>query len=309
MSKKSNLNHQFINEVKKETRFGESKHEAKQKNRQEAKRNHEKYEQVKGIFSRKTYNDYCSSLKVFTNYIVKNHSEVKNIEQCKRYIPEYVDYLRDEKGLSEWTVHTYIYALRAAYHCEVRDLDVTLKTRSRADVIRCRDAADSAYRQEERYRDTINMVKATGCRRMEILRLRKEDFREKCDRSGNKTGEWEVHKRGKGGIDRWCLVNPSYVDFVKGYLNRATTISQNGEERLFRKADIPAKLAVHDLRSDYACDLYRYYERCGYGNGDIYHCRKDLKGYHYDKGILDKVSFDLQHARDNVVIDYLWKMR
>ena len=28
----------------------------------------------------------------------------------------------------------------------------------------------------------------------------------------------------------------------------------------------------------------------------------------YDKGILQKVSYNLQHSRNNVVISYLWKM-
>ena len=308
MSRKSNINHQFLSELQKETCFGESKHKKKQEHRQTAKQNHEKYQQVRGIYSHKTYNDYAKSLKTFTNYVVKNHSEVKNIENCKKYIPEYINTLRN-KGLSEWTIHMYVYSFRSVYHCEISDLGITLKTRSRADVVRCRDAQDSAYRQSERYQNVINMMKATGCRRMELLRLRKEDFRERTNPTGNKTGEWEVYKRGKGGIHRWTLVNPSYVDFVADFLKNAITTTHHGEERLFKKSDIPAKLPCHDLRSDYACDLYRYYEKNGYGSGNLYHCRKDLKGYHYDKAILSKVSYALQHNRDNVVIDYLWKMR
>lgn len=155
----------------------------------------------------------------------------------------------------------------------------------------------------------INLIKATGCRREEILRLRKEDFRKQTDRNGNETGELEVLKRGKNGIKRWCIVNPSYREFVEEYISNHTTIPISGENRLFQKADIPSSMPVHDLRSDYACDLYRYFESKGYASGQIYHCRKELKGYHYDKGILSKVSFNLQHSRDNVVIVYLWKMR
>lgn len=50
---------------------------------------------------------------------------------------------------------------------------------------------------------------------MELLRLRREDFRERTDCNGNKTGELEVYKRGKGGIERWCLVNPAYNELQK----------------------------------------------------------------------------------------------
>lgn len=308
MSRKSNLNHQFINEIKKECKFKESKHLAKQKAKEEAKKNHEDYKQVKGIYSTKTYNDYCESLRIFTNYIVKNHSEVKNIEGCKKYIPEYIDHLR-EKGLSEWTVHKYAYALRSAYHCEIADLNITLGERRRADIIRCRDAEESPERNNEKYADIITLIKATGCRRAEILRLRKEDFRERTDNMGNKTGELEVYKRGKNGIERWCLVNPNYTDFVREYVANHSTMTVAGEERLFRKSDVPERMPVHDLRSNYACDLYRYYEEQGYGNGNLYHCKRELKGYVYDKGILSKVSEDLQHSRNNVVINYLFKMR
>lgn len=308
MSRKSNINHQFISELKKECKFKESKHYAKQQAREEAQKNHEEYKQVRGIYSTRTYNDYCDSIRIFTNYIVKNHSEVKNMEGCKMYIPEYIEHLR-EKGLSEWTVHKYAYALRSAYHSEISDLGITLGERRRADVIRCREAAESVERNNEKNLPMITLIKATGCRRAEVLRLRKEDFRERTNREGKPTGELEVYKRGKNGIERWCLVNPNHADFVREYIKTHSTMSVAGEERLFRKADVPDHMPVHDLRSDYACDLYRYYEKCGFANGNLYHCRRELKGYTYDKGILSKVSHDLQHGRDNVVIDYLFKMR
>lgn len=308
MSKKSKLMHSYINELKKECKFGESKNLAKQQAREEAAKNHEKFKQVKGIYSHRCFKDYKKSIETYTNWVVRKHSEVKNMEQAKSYIPEYVDELR-ERGLSEWTVHSYVYGLRSAYHCDVADLGVELKERSRADVIRNRDAADSAARNDERYANVIMLAKATGARRMELLRLRKEDFREKTDREGKPTGELEVFKRGKGGIERWCLVNPNYTEQIREFISTSKTYAFSGEERLLRKMDLPAKLPIHDCRSDYACDLYKYYEEHGRANGEIYSCRKDLKGVHYDKGVLEAVSFDLQHSRDSIVIDYLWKMR
>lgn len=308
MSRKSKLQHQYIMELKKECKFGQSKNQAKQKAREQAAQTNEKFKQVKGIYSYKSYNDYVKSLNTFTNWVCKNHSEVKNIEQAKRYVPEYIDGLR-LRGLSEWTIHAYAYSLVSAYHCEISDLGITLGTRSRADVIRNRDAADSALRNDERYEKVVDLAKATGCRRMELLRLRKEDFRERTDCNGNKMGEMEVYKRGKGGIERWCMVSPAYNEFVKDFIKNAPTYSFNGEERLLKKSDLPGRLPIHDCRSDYACALYNYYEEQGRASGEIYSCRKDLKGWHYDKGILEAVSYDLQHSRNSIVIDYLWKGR
>ena len=308
MSRKSKLQHQFIMELKKETKFGESKHKAKEQARNEAAKNHTKFKQVKGIYSHRCFNDYKKSINTYVNWVCKNHSEVKNMEQARRYIPEYVDELRD-KGLSEWTVHSYAYALRSAYHCEINDLGIELKTRSRADVIRNRDAEDSALRNDERYEKIVTLAKATGARRMELLRLRKADFRERTDKEGKQTGELEVFKRGKNGIERWCLVDPQYNEFIRELIATAPTYNFNGEDRLLKKTDLPAKLPIHDCRSDYAVNLYNYFEERGLSSGEIYSCRKDLKGWHYDKGLLELVSINLQHSRDSVVIDYLWKGR
>ena len=225
MSRKSKLQHQFINELKKECKFGESKHKAKQEAREEAAKNHEKFKQVKGIYSHRCFNDYKKSVNTYITWCCKNHSEVKTMEQARRYIPKYVDELRD-KGLSEWTVHSYVYALRSAYHCEIGEMGVELKTRSRADVIRNRDAQDSALRNDERYEKVVTLAKATGARRMELLRLRREDFRERTDCNGNISGElYFVYKDDPKKV-KHPLVDTDFKDFlytpvtygtVKGY--------------------------------------------------------------------------------------------
>lgn len=160
----------------------------------------------------------------------------------------------------------------------------------------------------ERQRNAYTMLKATGCRRHEILRLRKEDFRQQLDAEGRETGYLEVFKRGKGGIKRWCLVNPRYTGFVKEFLKDAVTYRHADEQRLFKKNDF-TKEGIHSTRAIYACDLYRHFEEHGYASGKIYHCRKELAGCFYDKGILKEVSYNLQHSRENVVITYLWLMR
>ena len=147
------------------------------------------------------------------------------------------------------------------------------------------------------------MLKATGCRRKEILRLRKQDFREQIDSSGKKTGYLEVFKRGKGGIERWCLVNPKYTGFVKDFLKDAPTYLYSGEPRLFKKIEVPSN-GIHSLRAVYAKNLYDFFAEQGYATGELYYCRKELVGVSYDKGILAKVSYNLQHSRNSVVVNY-----
>lgn len=150
-------------------------------------------------------------------------------------------------------------------HIHKNDFGVQLPTRSRANVIRCRGINSSDYRYPEERWDTIKMVlKATGCRRMEVLRLRREDFRT------NKDGNLEVYKRGKGGIERWCLVNPKYTDQIKEWYRTTPSYKIDGEDRLVLKSELP-RGAIHDLRADYARDLYEYFEARGdVETGEIY---------------------------------------
>lgn len=305
MSKKSNLTHQYKNALKKQCKYSESKADAKAKAREYAKEHNTKYEQPRGIYSTKTYKDYDAACKYFMDYCLSKHSRnIRTWEDCKKYADEYI---RDiVPSLSAWTVHLYASAIASSYDMKVKDLipDVELPKRERKDIFRGRDLATRGLEADERYAESLKIIKATGCRRLELLRLRKEDFRELTDENGNKY--MEVFKRGKGGLERWCRVNPKYEETVKNFIEKQPTFFVNGEQRLFRKNDIP-RSEVHSYRADYARDMYDFYEKAGYSTGVLYRCKKDMAGAVFDKGLLAKVSYDLQHSRTNVVINYLWK--
>ena len=297
MGKKSNLMHQAIKQLNKQKKFGESKFDAKKAARQSGEST-----AVRGIYSTATYNSYVKVCKQFITETLANHREVKNFADCRQYVAEFLQ-AKEEQGVSAWTLGLYGSALASAYGCGKKDFDYNYPVRSRANIKRCRGISSSDYRHPEEKWDTAKLIlKATGCSRMEVLRLRKEDFRETND------GNLEAYKRGKGGIERWCLVNPKYKDDLKEYLKTAETHSINGEDRLFLKAQLPQG-SIHDLRADYAKDLYQYFENRGdVATGKIYHCRADMIGHSYDKGILQAVSYNLQHSRNNVVVsNYLWK--
>lgn len=297
MGKKSNITHQCLKELNKQKKFGESKFNAKQAARQSGEK-----VVVRGIYSTATYNSYVKVCKQFITETLANHKEIKNFADCRQYVAEFLQ-SKEEKGVSAWTLGMYGSALASAYDCGKRDFDYNYPVRSRANIKRCRGVSSSNYRHPEEKWDTAKLIlKATGCRRKEALRLRKEDFRE------TNGGNLEVYKRGKGGIERWCLVNPKYTEQLREYLKTAETHPVSGENRLFLKAQLPQG-SIHDMRADYARDLYQYFEDRGdVATGKIYHCRGDMLGRSFDKGILSAVSYNLQHSRDNVVVNhYLWK--
>ena len=306
MSKKNNLIHEYKTNLKAQCKYGESKAEAKRAAKDYAREHNVPYEQPRGIYSTTTYNNYDKACKYFLEYCLDNHKEdIRHWDDCKKYAGEYISGLIHSH--SAWTVHLYATAIASSYDTKVKDLipDVKLPERERKDIIRGRDLASQRLEQDVRFQKSIMLLKATGARRKEMLRLRKEDFREQV-KDGQKTGNLEVYKRGKGGLERWCLVNPNYTQEVKDFLEHATTHKAAGEDRLIRKSDMP-ETEVHSYRADYARDLYDYFESQGYASGKMYHCRKEMAGVVYDKGLLEEVSYHLQHHRNNVVISYLWK--
>lgn len=308
MSKKGILTHGYKCALKSQTRFGESKHKAKINAKEECRKESKPYEPIHGIYSTTTLQNYDKICNRFVQWIMEKHrNEVKNYADCKKFAAEWLEQ-KESDGLSAWSLGLYGSALASSFNgISKHDLGYSFPKRERKNIVRNRSDNLSGEYKTKRQKDAYTILKATGCRRKEMLRLRKEDFRPQI-KDGKETGYLEVYKRGKGGIERWCLVNPLYTNFVKDFLKNASTYDYADEKRLFQKNDI-SKSGIHSARSIYACDLYKHFMELGYSTGKIYHCRKELAGYKYDKGILDEVSYNLQHSRDNVVITYLWLLR
>ena len=300
--KKSNFVHQFKHSLQKQTRYGESKHELKQKAREHAKTTGEPYQPIRGIFSTQTYKDYCNVCEQFSNYVIKNHPNCKNFYQARDYVEEWLEE-KNQKGLSAWTLHLYGSALASAYNCQIKDFSFEFPRRERGNITRCRDENGSDYRNTNpRFADVKDFVRGTGARRIGLMRLTKDDIRQRSD------GLYEVHLREKNNMERWAIVHPSYQETVLRLFETSKSYkSPNGEVRLFRKTDIPPG-SIHDLRAEYASNMYQYFEEHELGNGILYHCRKDLAGTSYDKGLMQLVSEQLGHHRLDVVTSYLYKL-
>ena len=165
----------MIKELNKECKFGQSKHQAKE----EARAKGENPALVSGIYSQSTYNSYLKVNKQFIGDTIRSHREVKSILGCKKYVREFLE-KKEEAGLSAWTLNQYGSALAKTFHCSKNDFDYDYPSRNRADIKRCRGTSSSDYQSpEEKYAVGKLLVKATGCRRAEAMRLRKEDFRER----------------------------------------------------------------------------------------------------------------------------------
>lgn len=312
MSKRSVFKHQYKEALKTQSHFGESKHTAKIQERERCrKENLPAPKTVRGIYSTKTLNDYSFVCGQYIDWVLINHrKEVKTYADTQQFAAEWLQ-KKETAGLSAWSLHLYGSALAASYGgINKSELGYSFPARERKNVTRNRNDNMSGEYRTERQRKAYQMLKACGCRRNEALRLRKCDFREQVV-NGEKTGLLEVFKRGKGGIERWCLVNPNYTDFVKDFLATAKFYDYGGEhDRLFEKNDI-TKNGIHSARAIYAADLYRYFEEQGtYATGRMYHMRKECVGYSYDKGILAEVSYHLQHSREGIVASaYLYLLR
>ena len=99
MGKKSNIIHEAKKNLQKQCKYGQSKHAAKEKAREEANRTGEKFKQVHGIYSTNTYDLYSSVCKSFIIHTLENHKEVRKFEDCRRYVRDFLQE-KEDKGLS-----------------------------------------------------------------------------------------------------------------------------------------------------------------------------------------------------------------
>lgn len=285
--------------LEKQCKFAENKHEAKSKARQQSYENGEQFKQVKGIYSFNTLKSYDKAATQFIKYVLKHHSEVKTLGDCKKYVHEY---LQDQqnRGLSAWTTHLHGSALASVFDCDKKSFDFDFPQRKRADITRSRSASTSHDRVSgERFNRIKEFLIATGARRCGLMRLTKDDLRER-------EGGLEIHLREKNGMERWARVLPDKEDVVREIFNTSTGYAANdGTIHLFHKSDVPTSLPTHSYRAEYARAMYSQLGLEGKATGKLYHCRKDRAGEVFDKGILTELSKQIGHKRNDVVLFYL----
>lgn len=288
------------------TRFGQSKHLAKQEERERALAAGEKCNpaKVSGIYSHKTYQVYKEHSLKFATWVRETYG-IKNLEAAREYVKEYLEKSINE-GKSAWTVRTEAAALAKLYGCSSTDFGVKLPKRRREDIQRSRGEKirDRDF-SELRNRDIVDFCRGTGLRKKELSLVETRDVME---RNGN---VYVRVRRGKGGKERVLVVVQKYKKHVLEMRDRAI---EEGRERIFER--IPSHMDVHSYRREYALGRYKeierdpiQYERArerweawkherGYDGPDEYR-RRD--GRVFDRAILLEVSRNMGHNRVDVI--------
>lgn len=274
--KNGSLAYQIQKELQSKTRFGQSRHLAK-----------EDGSAKDGIYSYSTFKTYMRMCNQFAKYCKDNHG-CKTLEQCEPYVKEYIDHRREEEKVSAYTQKTELSALGKLYG---KSYFETVKTdsRHRAEITRSRlDTERSRHFSEERNAELINFCRCTGLRRSELEAL-------KGDSLIKKDGEYYIHTLGKGGKERDVYI----LNQDKAVIEKIQNTDDNEKVwgRVHNAADI------HSYRSDYAVGLYEHLARDveQLERKEIYVCRKDMEGTKWDKQAMKEVSENLGHSRIDVI--------
>lgn len=290
MARKPSIIYQVIERLKSLQRFGQSKHAAKQLEKERCRQENRRWNpaRVEGIYSFKTYEVYKEHCLDFANW-VRAEKGVKTLEQAREHAGEYLK-LQIDEGKSAWTVRVKAAALAKLFGCASTDFGVDFPRRSRKDIYRSRlEREHDRHFSEHRNKKLVDFCRATGLRRKELKKLTWRDVYKGED------GRVMVHvEQGKGGRTREVPVVRGMEEAVWAVREEARAA---GREKLF--PHVPNRADVHSYRREYAAARYRELEAEGkVATGELYRRRDGRK---FDRGILLAVSRDLGHNRVDVV--------
>ena len=237
---------QIIKRLDSLKRFGESRHAAKEEQRQQAAAQGKKLRfgaPVSGIFSHETYFTYRKQSLHFLQWCRdnKNVGKYADLKKLQKYAN---DYLNDceSKGQSKYTIATRRAALSKLFGVEIQHTTITRGekiTRSRLPV------ENDKHFSETKNADLVLLCRATGGRRSDILKIKPEDF------STDKNGLiWVKFRQSKGGKDRIAPVLPQY----QAQISELVAKSEPNKPFISK---ISHAVDVHGYRRNYAQALYR----------------------------------------------------
>ena len=264
--------------------YGQSKHADKRANGNKPMQNK--------IYSYQTMRNYKANGIRFLKW-ARAEYRCKTLEEARTHVAEYL-----QRGIdahkSAWTTRAEAAALAKLYHCGTRDFGVDLPSRRRSDVKQHRTGAEKGHFSEKNNADLVALCKATGLRRHEAAALRPENVAQTAD------GRIQVHVvQGKGGKER------TVTALNDAPLRLAQKASVEGRGTVIEH--IPNYAPCHEYRREYAQELYERLARdtAALPRSEVYCCRKDRAGTHYDKAAMQVVSTALGHNRLDVVTAYL----
>lgn len=236
---------QIIKRLNSLTKYGESRHKAKEEMRRDAAARGEKLRfgaTVDWIYSYETYFTYKKQSLHFLEWCRDNKGIGKNckLEKLEQYAGEYLDDC-ERRGLSKYTIATRRAALSKLFGVEIQHKTVTKGekiTRSRLEV-----ESDKHF-SEKNHPEIVLLAKATGGRRSDLLKIKPEDI--KTDKNGLM---WCEFRQSKGGKDRKAPILPRYREQV------AELVAKSEQNKPIIDK-INHAVDVHAYRREYAQALY-----------------------------------------------------
>ncbi len=292
ISRQQIIEAEIVNKLNKISRIGESRHEAKAEAKTSAVGQPLKY-----IYSLRTYDMYKESLERLAAYCLERHPEIKHIDDCRKYVPEYIDYMISE-GYSSYTQKSRLSGYRKAF--DDRFEDVHTESRKRSEIRRGRrDTLNARLFNEETHSDLVHFCKNTGLRRREL-----ESLKGGCV-SLHSDGNYYIDRvTGKGGkiSDRMILHNDqAVIDKI-----------MNTPPDQFVWGKVHSKANIHGYRADYCQALYESIARDvdTLDRKEIYVCRRDMAGIKLDRKAMEICSRNMAHNRIGIIAyNYLYGLK
>lgn len=238
------------------------------------------------IFSWSTYKAYTKHARYFLTW-AKSKYKCKTLAQARQYADEWLE-MRIQ-NMSAYTVKLELSALCKLYGDTAADY-IPTPPRLRKNIVRSRrQAVRDAHFSEANHADFCEFARSTGLRRAELKALT-------GDKVLQENGEWYVivNKMSKGG-------RPRKAPIVGNVAKIVSMMQTAGTGKVFEK--IPNGADIHGYRADYATTVYLMHARPlkSLPREEIYCCRKDRKGVHFDRKAMLEASRALGHNRISIV--------
>lgn len=295
----------------------------KGRSRQQDKMFSHKFGQLSRIYTKRSLDVHLSRAKSFYNWVKANHIKVHKLsELTPKLATKYLMY-EQQNGRSPWTVSSDMLMFNHAevgsgnwnqsitkknikenYGYKLERRSAKLITHSRG--YNAKSWINSHKNEYYKYKDEIDVARAFGLRRDEIIG-NQGGHNGVIDKSFiNNKGKMRVQTIGKGGKYRVADCLNKYNDeMLNKYGQNAVSepYGRTGFKKLL-STDKPIfnvrcrDVAFHSLRSEYAINKF---EELNTGRDDE---QLDINGYKGDKSAFEQVSKNLGHNRLDVLKSY-----
>lgn len=258
-----------------------------------------KGEDVKFIYSTRTYETYREQGRYFATYA--KDKGCRTLDEAKEIVGKYLQMLIDD-GKSDFSVRTAASAIGKVYGVGYQTFGVEMPKRKRSEITNNRGQSKMlAHYNPETVEKYASILRCIGLRRSEALLARGADLMQE-------DGKYCIFvPRGKGGKYRKAVIQGTdeEIKAVVSLFEEAKERAEKGGDGLVWPSGIPRNLPVHRYRAEYAKRVYMSVARPieALQKEDKYVCRGDLAGVVYDRQALAYASEQLGHNRVSVVAD------